>query len=411
MAVSEDDGASFEKLGAVVSSSQPKGWVYYEGQGDAGAAEPGSVVTSDGAYLYLYYTEHSRIGGRGVQVCLARVPLDDGPLLPGQFEKWHDGAFSTPGLGGLDTPVMTTHAWDDSEAMQAHVVYSAALNKYVMVLSVDFWKEFVEEDGKLERSGIYIALSSDGIAWSRPERLIRNWVIPLLGRPLEWNATFLPDPGSSSEGWLVYGYSERWGHKEAVRQVPGLVASSVHVDPAGSDVRRLEGLAVRRPPPQLEVPRLYHQPPHLVTAIAVVSLVFPVMQRKVDVEGLPHVVGGPTALLVVVDPAAIATGDEGRRKASLSSVYAEGPIAVKNRLVDARVLPMMERLDFRLSRSVHVLEAVLSEVPTLPTPTANRSKVDRVLLGEGVDGCDRSAVYDAAGCCHLHEVALKSLYL
>lgn len=82
LATSDDEGSSWEKQGAVITSSQPKGWKFYDGQADFGAAEPGVVADPSGEYLYLYYTEHSRIGGRGVQICVARAPIDPDTGFP-----------------------------------------------------------------------------------------------------------------------------------------------------------------------------------------------------------------------------------------------------------------------------------------------------------------------------------------
>ena len=214
LALSMDNGRSWKQLGQVITSSKPKEWVAYPGQADRGAGESGTVVTPDGQWLYVYYTDHSRVNNRGVQVCLARCRLGDATPSPGSFFKYHNGAFGQPGIGGLDTPVVSAHADDQAEAMYPHVLYMPALKKYVMILSVNYWKEYVHKTG-LRRSGIYIAVSDDGIRWSSPRRLLVDNSVPLVGQSLSWEATLVLDRDDGLEGWLLYGYSPRWGSARA----------------------------------------------------------------------------------------------------------------------------------------------------------------------------------------------------
>jgi hypothetical protein len=136
LAASTDSGESRKKLGQVITSLKPKDWIAFPGQADRGAGESGTVVTPDGQWLYVYYTEHSRVDNRGVQVCLARCRVGDKAPSPGSFFKYHDGAFGQPGIGGLDTPVLSSYADDQADAIYPHVVYMPALKKYVMILSI-----------------------------------------------------------------------------------------------------------------------------------------------------------------------------------------------------------------------------------------------------------------------------------
>src|ERR1700737_1877072 len=38
--------------------------------------------------------------------CRGRCTLDDGPPLPGNWKKYFQGAFTEPGLGGRETPII-----------------------------------------------------------------------------------------------------------------------------------------------------------------------------------------------------------------------------------------------------------------------------------------------------------------
>ena len=129
-----EDGVTWNKLGQVITSSQPKSWQAYPNQGDRGAAEPGAVVSKDGQYVYLYYTEHSRVDGRSVDICVARADLKDGPPAPGRFMKYRRGEFTESGLGGKDTPIVTAAKFPSANALEGHVTYSQTLERYLMVL-------------------------------------------------------------------------------------------------------------------------------------------------------------------------------------------------------------------------------------------------------------------------------------
>jgi len=209
LATSSDDGATWAKQGAVIESSQPKGWEYYSGQADFGAAEPGTVADPSGEHLYLYYTEHSRIGGRGVQICVARAPLDPATGVPGEFLKYYQGGFTEAALGGLDTPVVTGTDFNGSDALFGHPVYSSYLGQYVMVFSIFDWASAA--DGSVGESGIYVAYSYDATTWSTPEILVADYSVVVPAASLSWEANILWDDDEGQSGWLVYGYSERWG--------------------------------------------------------------------------------------------------------------------------------------------------------------------------------------------------------
>ena len=206
LAVSHDDGRTFEKRGRILSGQLPKD---PRGRGDQGVGEAWVFAEPQGAFLYAYYTSHERVDDRGVQICMARCPLAEA-TQPGAWKKFYEGGFTEPGLGGKDTPVMSS-GQKNADAVFPHVVFVSALRQFMMTFCLNVWRE----DSRPEQSGFYVAFSDDGIHWPR-ERLQQLWKVPViaaLGREVAWHPTFIPDDGNGTRGWLYYGYSPSWGHQ------------------------------------------------------------------------------------------------------------------------------------------------------------------------------------------------------
>ena len=206
MAVSKDDGLTFEKRGPILSGQLPK---YPGGCGDQGVGEPWVFAEPKGEFLFAYYTSHERVDGRGVQICMARCPMADA-MKPGAWKKFHDGGFTEAGIGGKDTPVVTS-GQQAADALFPQVTFIPTLRQFVMMFCLNVWRE----GDKPERSGIYAAFSDDGIHWPR-ERMQQLWKVPVIaanGREVAWHPTFIPDDGTAACGWLYFGYSENWGYE------------------------------------------------------------------------------------------------------------------------------------------------------------------------------------------------------
>jgi hypothetical protein len=210
LAVSNDDGASFQKLGPVITGSRPKD---AKGRSDQGCGDLCVAADADHRYLYLYYTDHSRSDNRGVQICMARCPLDAAAGKVDRWKKYHQGAFEEPGLGGKETPVMSAQSML-ADAIFPQVTFVRELGRYIMVFNITVYKEF-GLGMKPSQSGIYIAYSQDGVHWSTPTQLIAVQSIVSMGKEVGWHPTLLLSAAEdgSAKGWLYYSYSESWGHK------------------------------------------------------------------------------------------------------------------------------------------------------------------------------------------------------
>jgi len=185
LAISEDNGNSFRKIGPIISGlpENPSWKGAAQGNGD-----PTLCIDHTGEWLYCFYTEHSRRNPatgekRSVITCMARSRVSDRGM-PGTWHKLYKGAFSEPGLGGKDTEVANVWA--------PHVQYVKGLKKYVMVGN---------------RGGIRLFHSDDGIQWSRPTDLYRVADLPY--GEFAWHPSFFieRERGDKANGILFYGYS------------------------------------------------------------------------------------------------------------------------------------------------------------------------------------------------------------
>ena len=222
VAVSDDNGATWEKKGPVLESFKAKGWSVYPGQTTRGIGDLALVREKNGRYLYLYYTEYSRADGEQVHVCLARADIRERPPLPGSFRKYYRGGFTEDGLGGLDSAVVDSKYMDLADTQEPNVFYSKAIGSYVMVYGIVFWKEHGGNQ-ILKNSGFYVSYSDDGIGWSRGFRLTKHFTVPMEGKEFAWYPSVILDAGSTANGWLVYGYSENEGGREK-KQIPFYMA-------------------------------------------------------------------------------------------------------------------------------------------------------------------------------------------
>ena len=101
-----------------------------------GDAIPSAFVDTNAAgdsYLYVVYGYHD--GGMSPAtdglLRMARAKLGEDPL---DFRKWYQGAFTEPGIGGLDTGVLPGHGCGaNGQQHMADLTYNDDLGQYLMV--------------------------------------------------------------------------------------------------------------------------------------------------------------------------------------------------------------------------------------------------------------------------------------
>jgi len=209
LAVSSDEGNSWTKLGQIITSARSKEWAQAVTPPTGGAGTSSAVLSADGAWWYVYYTERFRAEFPFIHITMARADVREGVPAPGRFFKYHNGAFEEGGLGGRESPVVTLET-DSLNVSDPHVLWMASLKKYVMTLDIMNRPENLGQ-APLRLDGEGIAFSVDGIHWSKPQRLFTDYTVPIPGHSLSWESTIVLDRDDGLEGWLLYSYSPRWG--------------------------------------------------------------------------------------------------------------------------------------------------------------------------------------------------------
>jgi hypothetical protein len=208
LAESTNDGTTWTKKGEIISSAKPKDWTDWSGQSIRGVGSPSAVTDATNTYVYLYYVEFSGLKNGIPGICLARAPLSKGPPLPDNWQKFYLDDFTEPGLGGKETPVVdgsAVRAW----AMYPHATFSKSLNKYILTFNFNRVAE-ARQEMALGKSGIYIALSGDGIHWSAPVKLMTTYSQRALGLSIAIEPTLVLDNPDSLNGWLLYAYTPKY---------------------------------------------------------------------------------------------------------------------------------------------------------------------------------------------------------
>jgi hypothetical protein len=163
LAVSLDDGAYWTDLGEIVRPNQP----YEADLAGFDIGSPRLVDAPDGTYFYVYFPDWIANGTTqpttATVVSVARAPIAEvlqaalgSNSHAAAFEKYYEGAWSQPGIGGLSTDLNP----DAGFAGSPNVAYDSDLQRYVMITD--------------DTENIAYAESSNGLEWTLPVALIQN---------------------------------------------------------------------------------------------------------------------------------------------------------------------------------------------------------------------------------------------
>ncbi len=129
LATSTDEGLNWHYEGDIVTSDNPTKRDEFAGDyWDWGVGDQSLYVDAAGGYFYLFYGAgwQSKSEWRDyLSTRVARCEISS-KMMPGCWQKWHNGSWSEPGLGGHDTDLF------NNSGINA-VFYSTYLNKFVAV--------------------------------------------------------------------------------------------------------------------------------------------------------------------------------------------------------------------------------------------------------------------------------------
>ncbi len=163
LAISKDDGLHWTDLGEIVRPNQP----YEADLAGFDIGSPRLVDSPDGQYFYVYFPDWIANGTpqptTATVVSVARAPIasvleaaaGERPHAAA-FQKYYEGAWSQPGIGGLSTDLNPNAGYAGS----ANVAYDSAFGRYVMVTD--------------DTQHIAYAESENGLAWTLPVLLTQD---------------------------------------------------------------------------------------------------------------------------------------------------------------------------------------------------------------------------------------------
>lgn len=224
LARSHDGGQTWVREGEILSGHDPQ----QPTQAATGAGAFTASVVQIGGYVYAVFRENDVQSGTSGYV-VARAPLS-GDAAPGTWQKYYQGSFSTPGLGGAFTPLtVVLDPTAPADERQPNISFNVALNQFVMTT--------------VGNGGIYILTSPDLITWSSarvalaapiPDAMAgstngaRNWYPTLITPSLPSNEE------TGATGYLYYakflgdGTPHHFLYRQAFTIVPATSTQSKH---------------------------------------------------------------------------------------------------------------------------------------------------------------------------------------
>lgn len=132
LAESKDKGITWTLKEIVLTSDDPETKDYNPGRYMSfGVGDQKLFVDEKGGYFYLYYmnawidtVDGTAFANNYKTVSVARAPIS-GKMARGTWQKWYNGEWSQPGIGGHDSPLFTP------PSTAAFVTYNTYLNRYI----------------------------------------------------------------------------------------------------------------------------------------------------------------------------------------------------------------------------------------------------------------------------------------
>ncbi len=163
MSISQDGGAHWTDLGEIVRPNQP----YQSDLAGFDIGSPRLAPSLDGQYFYVYFPDWIANGTTQpttvTVISVARAPINavlaaaaDATPHAAAFEKYYQGAWSQPGIGGLSTDLDPTAAYAGS----SNVAFNDVLQRFVRIAD--------------DTQHISYSESMDGLTWSTSLLLVED---------------------------------------------------------------------------------------------------------------------------------------------------------------------------------------------------------------------------------------------
>jgi hypothetical protein len=163
-----------------------------------------------GEHLYAYYTNVVPNPEERNGICMARCRLED-QAAPGKWQKYFDGGFTEPGLGGRESLVIEL-PFPVAGMSQPQVTYLKNFKKYFMLcVAVCSTEAFAHVPP--QRSGVFCSVSDDGVHWCMPQLLWLAHTIPVVDREYTGHPCLYVERETATRitGSLVYCYTPKFG--------------------------------------------------------------------------------------------------------------------------------------------------------------------------------------------------------
>ena len=194
LAKSTDGGITWVRQGQILAAHDVQ--LASQTSGGAGIATPAAIEAN--GYIYVFFREidpQNKVEGIGV----ARAPIA-GDAAAGSWQKFFNGSYSSPGLGGDFTPLQITLDVNASaDHRQPFVTFNTYLNEYVLII--------------VGNGGIYMCTSTDLINWTAGKVIlpapVPDATVTPSTAPYNWYPTLIsPDQPSETltgkTGYLYY---------------------------------------------------------------------------------------------------------------------------------------------------------------------------------------------------------------
>ena len=168
---SEDDGLNWQDLGIIIIppedslNCESANLFFAGGNGDFSV-----ILDQERQWVYFFIsTYHKNVSEQGVSIARMRYADRDDPV--GKVQKWHNGNWDQPGMGGRVKPIFpVTVGWHekDSDAYWGPSIHwNTYLEQYAVIINRTLGKDWVPE-------GFYISFNPDLAhpeGWSSPQKL------------------------------------------------------------------------------------------------------------------------------------------------------------------------------------------------------------------------------------------------